>query len=92
MLRPTGQSLTPLKASIGDRQEELAVDEDDGLSVSGTGVQVHWPDTPSPCQGVGGGNRGGGSVFYLPQVKLLIIRYLHSQGEVGEVCGGDDKP
>ena len=34
------------KVTIGDRQEELAVDEDDGLS-----VLVHWPDTPHLVRG-----------------------------------------
>ena len=32
--------------------------------------------------------QGVGSIFYLPQVKLFIFRYLHSQGEVGEVETG----
>ena len=36
-------ALDALKTTIGDRQEELAVDEDDGLSVS-----VRWPDRPHP--------------------------------------------
>ena len=58
--------LDAIKAAIGDRQAELArlegelsavggktAYEDDDLSVS-----VHWTDTPSPCQGVGGGSRG----------------------------------
>ena len=35
---------------------------------------------------------GGGSVFYLPLVKLFIISNLHTKGEVGEVEIGVDKP
>ena len=31
---------------------------------------------------------GGGSVFYLPQVKYFIISNLHTEGEVGEVETG----
>ena len=47
-------ALDALKTTIGDRQEELAVDEDDGLSVS-----VRWPDRPHPpVRGVGVRSRG----------------------------------
>ena len=38
--------LDALKVAIGDRQAELVVDEDDGLS-----VLVHWPDTPRLVRG-----------------------------------------
>lgn len=39
-------ALDASKATIGDRQAELAVHEDDGLSVS-----VHWPDSPHLVRG-----------------------------------------
>ena len=46
--------LDALKATIRDRQEELVVDEDDGLS-----VLVHWPDSHHlPRQGVSNDSRG----------------------------------
>ena len=40
------ETYRPVLDAIGDRQAELAVHEDDGLSVS-----VHWPDTPHLVRG-----------------------------------------
>ena len=43
--------LDTLKATIGDRQAEQAVDEDDGLSVLVHWRVRHWPDTPHLVRG-----------------------------------------
>ena len=57
------------------------------LHGSVSGIVVHWPDTPHLVRGRCK-EHGGGSVFYLPQVKLFIISNLHTKGEVGEVKTG----
>ena len=51
-MRPRASQVA--KTRLVETEEDVeTVYEDDDLSVS-----VHWPDTPSPCQGVGGGSRG----------------------------------
>ena len=76
---------------VETEEDVETVHEDDGLSVS-----VHWRVGalalhPSPCQGEVEG-AGGGSVFYLPQVKMLLFRYLHIKGGGRGGRNGSDKP
>ena len=51
-MRPRASQVARIRL-VETEEDVETVHEDDGLS-----VLVHWPDAPSPCQGVGGGNRG----------------------------------
>ena len=47
----------------------------------------HLPPSGGRCK-----EQGEVPFFYLPQAKMLLFRYLHMKGEVGEVENGFDNP
>ena len=73
-------ALDAIKATIGDRQAELARLEGEPAIVGGK--------APLALSGGRWREQGVGSVFYLPHIKSFIISNLHTKGEVGEVKTG----